>query len=239
MIRRLFKKQSQGTRALWSYIGEVSLIILSILIAIQADRYSQSMKNQAQLEEYLQLTYQDLLDEQFLNQNNLNDCQSDISDIQTCLRLCRYNQDDSLNQALSHLQRVFSRGVFRAFPPTTFDIMASNGDISLIQDLSFRKNLASVFSFRDAYVKQDLLDFDAQTKTLAYELGQYIDLECLSYSESLHTCLIDRPGFVEGVHNELVIFLRQAELRQFHLTIAVQYFERAINEIEQLYDLKK
>lgn len=239
MLRRLLKKQKPDKKAAVSYVIEVSLIILSILIAVQADRYNQSRKDQAKLNDYLQSTYQDLLDEQFFNKNNYQDCLNDMKDLKECLRLCRYDQNDSLQKAIYHLKVVLSRGVFRAFPPTTFDIMTSNGDISLIEDLSFRKRLAAVFSFREAYVQKDLQDFDIQTKEVAKSMGKYLDLECLTKSDILYPCLIDRKGFVEDVHNELVIYFRQADIRAFHLKTAIRNFDLAINQLEELYDLKQ
>ncbi len=236
ILRKLLNRQKMKKRAVITYFVEISLIILSILIAIQADRYNQSRKDQKKLKNYLESTYQDLLDEQEQNQLNLADCQSDIAHLYKSSRLSRYNQDDSLQLALSSLKIVFSRGVFRAFPPTTFDIMTSNGDISLIKDLDFRKMLASAFSFRDTYVRKDLQEFDAQTKEVGRELAEFIDLECLATSDQLFLCLTDKEGFVKDFHNEIFIFLRQAQIRAFHLNIAISYFDYTIKDMEQLYD---
>jgi hypothetical protein len=231
--RKILNRLKSKNSSIVTYIVEVSLIILSILIAIQADRLNQSRRNSAKLDDYLQAMYQDLLDEQDQNVNNLVDCQKDIYSLEQCLRLCRYDQNDSLNLALQHLAAVFTRGVFRTFPPTTFDIMLSTGDISLIRDIAFRNRLAATFSFRDTYVQDELQEFDDQIQNLSHSLGRYIDWSCLTTTRSLESCLIDRQGFVEDVHNDLFIFLRTTQLRAFHLDIAIQNFKRTIREMEQ------
>lgn len=231
--RKILSRLKSKNTGIGVYLIEISLIILSILIAIQADRYNQSRKNEAKLQDYLQSMHQDLLEEQRQNRNNLIDCEKDLNSIERCLKLCRYNQDDSLDLALKNLGSVFTRGVFRTFPPTTFDIMLSTGDISLIKELEFRNRLAATFSFRDTYIKEDLQNFDDQIEELSHSMGRYIDWACLATSETFHPCLVDRTGFVEDVHNELFIFMRIAQLRAFHLGIAVNSFAAMIKEMEE------
>ncbi|MCB0629786.1 MAG: hypothetical protein R2824_02150 [Saprospiraceae bacterium] len=231
--RKILNRLKGNNSSIGTYIVEVSLIILSILIAIQADRFNQYRKDRAKLEDYLQSMYRDLIQDQDQNKKNLADSQKDLYSIQECLRLCRYDQNDSLDLALQHLSTVFTRGVFRAFPPTTFDIMLSTGDISLIKDISFRNRLAATFSFRDTYVQHDLQEFDDQIKALSYSLGSYINWACLATSKTPYSCLTDRKGFVEDLHNDLFIFLRITQLRAFHLQVAIQNFERTIGEMEE------
>lgn len=231
--RKIITRLKSGNLNVGTYIVELSLIIFSILIAIQADRCNQSRRNEDKLEEYLQAMYQDLQEEQESNISNLRDCEKDINGVKRCLQLCRYDQNDSLNLALQHLGGVFIRGVFRSFPPTTFDIMMSTGDIALIKELSFRDRLAGTFSFRDKYVQGDLQKFDEQVKELSVSLGKYIDWACMASTDDLQQCLIDREGFVKDVHNDLFIFLRMAQLRSFHLQIAIRSFKRTIEEMEK------
>lgn len=237
--RRILKRLTGEKVGVLHYIVEVSLIIVSILVAIQADRYQQNKRNELKLENYIASMYQDLLEDQERNRNNLGDCQQDIRNITQSLRLSQINQADSLNLALRNFGVVVTRGVFRAFPPTTFDIMLQTGDIALIKDLDFRSRLASTFSFRDDYVKKDLLDFDTQTRETSKALGQYGNLSCMFSNSNLQTCLTDREGFVAHFHNDLFICLRMAQVRAFHLQNAVRYFDKTIKVMEELYGFKQ
>lgn len=237
--RKFINRLSQGKINILAYVLEIVLIIFSILIAIQADRYQQSKRNQHKLDDYIQAMYLDLLEEQESNRNNLFDCQQDILSIKEGIRLSQINQNDSIQIALYNLAQVATRGVFRAFPPTTFDIMMSTGDIALIKDLELRGQLASTFSFRDAYTKQDLLEFDKETKRVSDELGKYVNLSCMYQTKNLTSCLTDREGFNKHFHNELFPLARTADLRAFHLRRAINYFDAAIEDIEKTYGLKR
>lgn len=237
--RRILKRLTGEKPNVLHYIVEVSLIIVSILVAIQADRYQQNKKNQEKLTSYLEAVYQDLVDEQVRNQNNLDDCEQDIKNITRSLRLSQVNQDDSLNVALRNFGIVVTRGVFRAFPPMTFDIMLQTGDIALIKDLDFRSRLASTFSFRDDYVKLDLLDFNIQTREASKALAQYGNLSCMYSHTDVQICLTDREGFITHFHNELFSLLRTAQVRAFHLHNAVRYFDKTIQVMEELYGFKQ
>jgi len=237
--RKILNRLTGKKTGVLIYVVEVSLIIVSILVAIQADRYQQNKRNEIKLDNYIQSMYQDLLKDHDRNQNNLADCQNDIKNIERSLRLSQINQDDSLSLALRNLGVVFTRGVFRAFPPTTFDIMLQSGDAALIRDLDFRNKLASAFSFREDYIKKDLLDFDIQTREMSKIMAQYGNLSCMFTSSELHACLRDREGFIENFHNDLFTFLRTAQVRAFHLQIAIQGFDKTIKEMEELYGFKQ
>lgn len=237
--RKFLSKLSGGKVNVLAYILEIFLIIFSILIAIQADRYQQSKRNQHKLEDYIEAMYIDLLDEQESNRNNLFDCQQDINSIRAGIRLSQINQNDSIQLALYNLAQVASRAVFRAFPPTTFDIMMSTGDIALIKDLEVRGQLASTFSFRDNYIKRDLLEFDNETKKAIAQLSKYVNLSCMYTTRNLTDCLTDREGFTQHFHNELFAISRAADLREFHLRRAITYFEFAIENMEEVYGLNR
>ena len=218
-----------------TYFLEVFLIILSVLAAIQADRYNQARKDQQKLDDYVQALYQDLQEEQASNRMNLFDGRKDLECMEAAMRQLRYNQNDSLQLALRNLGAVFTRGVFRAFPPTTYDVMLSSGDLALIEDLEFRNLLAAAMAFRENYLKKDLEKFDEQTLAYSRYVGQYVDITCLASSEQLYPCIFDREGLVSDVHNELFIYYRVAQLRASHLSASVRTFEVTINSMEELY----
>jgi len=235
LLRRIRRRLSNSNAKVATYLLEVLLIILSVLAAIQADRYNQARKDQQKLDEYVQALYQDLQEELETNRMNLIDCQKDLEAIEAAMRQFRYDQNDSLQLGLANLGAVFTRGVFRAFPPTTYDVMLSSGDLALIEDLEFRNLLASVMAFRDNYLKSDLQEFDKQTLELSRYVGQYVDITCLASSEELYPCIFDRQGIVSDVHNELFIYYRVAQLRAFHLSASVRGMDAAVRGMEELY----
>ena len=236
--RKFLSRITNGKTNIFVYFAEIWLIIFSILVAIQADRYRQNIRTENKLDDYLQAMYQDLLIDQRLNQNNLADCLNDIKNIEASMRLSQIDQVDSLSSALQNFGAVIARGVFRAFPPTTYDIMISTGDIGIIKDLEFRSRLAGAFSFRQDYVKKDLLAFDALTDEVARSLGQFGNLSCMVSTPAPHTCLRDRNGFIDNFNNELFLLLTNARSRAYHLRIAIRYLEATIEKMEEMYDLQ-
>ena len=103
----------------------------------------------------------------------------------------------------------------------------------MIRDLDFRNKVASTFSFREEYIKKDLLDFDIQTREISNTLAEFGHLSCMFSGSSLPACLKDREGFIENFHNDLFTLLRTAQVRAFHLQIAV----RSSNNVRFLRDL--
>lgn len=236
LLRRIRQRLSTSNAKVATYLLEVLLIILSVLAAIQADRYNQARKDRQKLDDYVQALYQDLQEEQESNRMNLFDCRKDLACIEAAMSQLRYDQNDSLQMALGNLAAVFTRGVFRAFPPTTYDVMLSSGDLALIEDLEFRNLLAAAMAFRDNYLKKDLQKFDEQTLELSRYVGQYVDITCLASSEELYPCIFDRQGLVRDVHNELFIYYRVAQLRAFHLSASVQTMDFTLKTMEELYE---
>ncbi len=237
LLRRIRQRLSNSNAKVATYVLEVLLIILSVLAAIQADRYNQARKDQQKLDDYVQALHQDLQEELETNRMNLFDCQKDLEAIEAAMRQFRYDQNDSLELGLTNLGAVFTRGVFRSFPPTTYDVMLSSGDLALIEDLEFRNLLAAAMAFRDNYLKKDLENFDEQTLEFSRYMGQYVDINCLAYSQTLYSCLTDRQGLVNDVHNELFIYYRVAQLRAFHLSASIRTMTVTLNAMKELYDV--
>ena len=139
---------------------------------------------------------------------------------------------DSLYSAYSNFAEVYQRGVFRAFPPTTFDLMAQSGDANLLKDLHLRNSLAATFAFRENVVRKDLEDFDRQTQVCAEKLGRFFDLSLLFGGEK-EKFLRDREGFLNDPHNEVFLLLRNANLRAFHLESAIEALEETQTELDE------
>jgi len=238
--RKILNRLRTPKTGIGTYIVEVSLVILSILIAFQADRYNQNLKNNKKLNDYIQATYKELLEEQETNKVNLIDCNKDIQNIQNSLRLLKAENKDSTILTLELVAEVFSRGVFRSFPPTTFDIMVSTGDVTLIKDLEFRRALSSLFSFRENYIKGDLQEYDAELKVLLQQLSKYLNLSCIYEPDQLpFECIKKLEGLESEISNHLFIFLDFAQSRAFHLRIAIKMYDSMIKRLEEEYGVRK
>jgi hypothetical protein len=233
--RRSFNRRIWNPRELRDYLLQVTLIILSILIATSVDRCNQAQKNARDLQEYLLAVRADLIADIESNNLNLIDCKKDVAGISRGLALLRHNHPDSLDQAIiGEIVPVLNRGVFRSFPPTTFELMQATGDVRLIPDLELRDLIATAFAFQEDYVKADLQAYDAQVLATIEQLGRFIDLTCVLQPKRATACIEDQPAFLSDPHNELVLLLRVADNRAFHLERATYGLKKTLEAVEEV-----
>jgi hypothetical protein len=203
------------------YFTQISLILFSLLLATRAERCREAGKDQEKLREYLIAIQTDLQEEIKTDRINLKDCGRDMECLMQFMKKSSSPDSSSLSSAYSNFAEVYQRGVFRAFPPTTFDIMAQSGDVNLLKDLQLRNSLAAVFAFRQNVVRKDLEDFDRQTQVCAEKLGHFFNLSHL-FTEERDSFMLDKEGFLRDPHNEVLLLLRNTNLRAFHLENAIE-----------------
>lgn len=203
------------------YVTQVSLILVSLLIATRAEKCREAGKDREKLREYLTAVQAELQEEIKTDKMNLKDCDRDIFCLLQFFKKSAYPASDSLFSAYSFFAEVYQRGVFRAFPPNTFDVMVQSGDVNLIKDLRLRNSLASISAFRQNVIRKDLEDFDRQTQVCAEKLGRYFDLSLMFAGENTRY-LYDKNGFMADPHNEVFLLLRNAQLRGFHLSNGIE-----------------
>ncbi len=214
------------------YITQITLILISLMLATRADRCREASKEQVKLREYLTAIQSDIQEEIKTDNMNLKDCERDKKCLLEFLVKSSHDHRDSLCEAYSNFAEVYQRGVFRAFPPSTFELMAQSGDANLLKDLHLRNSLASVFAFRQNVIRKDLEDFDRQTQLCAEKLGQYFDLSLMFAGEN-ENFLRDKDGFLKDPHNEVFLLLRNASLRNFHLENAIEELKEVQNELDE------
>lgn len=206
-------------KSIKDYLLQVSLILVSLFIAFGINRCSENAKDADKLALYRSTIIAELERELESTEYNLADCENDIDDLQQAAIIFSQELTDQTLVAVGGIGRVFVRGVFRTFPPSTYDLMADSGDALLIKDLQLRKDLAATSAFRDDYVKADLFRHDEMTIRAIKDMGQFIDVICLANAgEGEYAgCIEDQVGLFKRGGAYLTPLLRHAELRAFHL----------------------
>lgn len=213
------------------YVTQVSLILVSLLIATRAEKCREAAKDREKLREYLTAVRADVADELETCAMNLGDCERDIACLATALGAWSHTSADSVYAGLAAFAEVYQRGVFRSFPPTTFDMMLQSGDANLLKDLALRGQLAAAFAFRNNVLRKDLEGYDQATTDCAERLGEHFDLTRL-FSGDLEGAILDKKVFSKSPHNEVFLLLRVAQLRGFHLANAVENFEEVQKSLD-------
>jgi glycyl-tRNA synthetase alpha subunit len=139
-IRQKLLQQNQVTRYLVYALGEIALVMIGILLALQVNNWNEDRKNNIKISEY--------------KEGLIEDYNKDIARIDTILR--SFNQSEAQHQnfteRLSHPQASFDTlvkiakyeflGYFDnidAFNTATFQTLISTGDISLFPKKIRRK----------------------------------------------------------------------------------------------------
>lgn len=209
------------------YITQVSLILLSLFIATSVDRCREAAKDKKKLKEYLTAVHAEIKDELETCEMNLRDCERDQGCLGNVLHYAGIAHPDSQVVALQNFAEVYQRGVFRSFPPTTFEVMNETGDIALLKNDTLRSQLAIAYAFRRNVVQKDLEDFDKATQVCAEKMGEMIDLSALLFMVDYEKCMLDRKRFISDPHNEVFLLLRMALLRGFHLDTSIEEWQEA------------
>ncbi|MEM7572578.1 MAG: hypothetical protein AAF433_06745 [Bacteroidota bacterium] len=226
LLLRWFKPQD-----LREYIIQVSLIILSILIATGISHCEQDRQEDKRLQEYWQAIQAEVEEEIRVLENNVFDAQKDVKNLKRGITLAQYAHPDSTLLSLQEFARTNLRGVFRTFPPSTYETMVSTGDVHLIKDLEFRNTLGSAFNYLQEVVKPDLINWDAATQKSFEQLSPYLNVSQLLAYNITPAVLANWQGFQEASAEVYAVLLRQANIRAFHLSAGLSYFQNLQEEL--------
>lgn len=237
---------STSRRTAWrDYLIQVSLIIFSILIALGVDRCSQNMRNTKRLDAYLNMMEQELKDEVFATINNIEDVQKDIDNLHFGMSAFPQGVDSLTTQALFRGIATFNRGVFRGFPPMTYERMESVNDAFLIKDLSLREQLSSTAAFRTDYVQTDLQNYDAMILEAIDRYSRFVDIGCLiriirnRTGEPIIDCVTDATALQRYGAADFSKLLYMAQLRKFHLESYQESLRKAQAALDQYQGIPK
>ncbi len=225
-----------AVKGIGDYLLQVSLIILSLLIATGVNRCNEGRKDNRKLNNYLLAIEQDLEKELSSVNNNLADAENDYTDLGRAITAGRHPDADSLQLSFDRALTVIARGVYRGFSPMTYELMQQSGDVLLIEDLDYRNQLAAISDFRRNYLREDLKDHDRRVLLLAEQMGKFVDLPCALESRGNLSCVTNPEGYRTKMGNHLMVLYRAVQLRVFHLDIASKLTREGLEATRELID---
>lgn len=215
--------------ALRDYLIQVSLIILSVLLALGIDRCRAASQDKALAAEYQTRIRTELDKEEHSNTLNLVDATNDLSDLNYVLTqaptLGPATADSTYDHLIRRLALVLVRGVFRTFTPTVYERISANGEARLVPDIELRARLDAYAAFRHDYIQADLNRHDALVLETIDRVGDYLDLNCVqNHARSagprppgLRHCITDYPALRRRLARDVGKLTRHTQLRLFHL----------------------
>jgi hypothetical protein len=159
-IRQKLLAQNQVTRYLAYAVGEIVLVVVGILIALQINTWNQNLQNlkqEQQLLAQLNIEYSsnlEQLNDKIFIRNGM---------LQSCLALLSYRKIDpylvNVDSLNFHLSRMITRPTFNPMLGVTNEI-SSSGKLYLIKNGELRKELASFEGYLGDLTEEEMVIFN-------------------------------------------------------------------------------
>lgn len=173
----------------WRYaLGEIVIVIIGITIAFALNNWASNSKERKVRQQYLQSLEADLLAEKDHLSENITAFQSKIDDVKVILP-CLYGRQEGRDTIAP---KVFSLAELVNFKPNdlTYKTLINSGDLTLFDDLEFRKALESHYAGHE----QIILDYQRQQKIHEKYFGDFMiyNMDYSKYGQGDYSFLDDK-----------------------------------------------
>ena len=174
-VRRQLLAGNKFSKYLLYAIGEVVLVVIGILIALQINTWNQERINSREE----QRIFRDLAEELEYNKFLVENGRSKMMEVVYAAKrlLAGINNEDStyneksLNQDLAKITWVWVSGR----PTTLYDVLSSSGDFKLISSPELRKKLADLKRNQESLIKFEKIQSDYVDYQLRPFLNRHVD----------------------------------------------------------------
>ena len=144
-IRKSLLAQGKTGKYFKYAIGEIILVVIGILIALQINTWNQARKDSITEREYYNRFLEDILLDDALLTNQIKETQLRLKSANQLLHELQ-SSDSNMHQIAQALSGSVSRGNFVMKPTqTTYEDVKSSGNIQLIRDLELKKSLENYY----------------------------------------------------------------------------------------------
>lgn len=145
-IRQEVLSKNQINKYLIYAIGEIVLVVLGILLALQINTWNQARVNKQTEKEYYRRLLADVLLDQELISKQITVTQDRLKGANELIKSIQENNE--MEDIARSIGRAVSRSDFGLKPTqTTFEEIKSSGNLHLIKDYEFKKQLDSYYAF--------------------------------------------------------------------------------------------
>ncbi|PJB18814.1 MAG: hypothetical protein CO117_06960 [Flavobacteriaceae bacterium CG_4_9_14_3_um_filter_33_16] len=213
-IRKKLIEQSKFRNYFFYAIGEILLVVIGILIALQVGTWNEQRKLDKQQQLYLMRLLQD-------NKSDLETFESEITRLeknnQTTAKFCELIKDTRINDSLlvnSASDFVIYGSLYPRFNPSlaTFKDLSSTGNLSLIKDTGLRDSITS------HYQKYELIKLEFQINinwAVPIDAPLFIETDALKFETNNTAFLFPDESITEkakSLRNNQDLYTRYAAL---------------------------
>ena len=215
-------------------IGEIILVVIGILIALQINQNAENNKTDKTRHEYYIQLLEDLnKDKQFVNET-IAHFQTEQDAYSEYLRTYE-NTELSPQQVYNHLMNLSIYSTTLSFNSITIESLRSSGEIILIP-LSIRNKLIVLLRFQDDILKNHQLN-DTGKNNMLQELGIYRGASTLNSRLKNHPLLKSYLEFDENLPQIILGLDAVAKWKNISENASMIQFKLILKEIEAVINL--
>jgi hypothetical protein len=225
-IRHSLIQSSSGKYILYA-IGEILLVVIGILIALQINNWNEENKDNFKLKEYTETLISDIVEDTLMIFTSVSNVPNRLKELGAYLQFVE-NGNITSNQLLDSLEKVSVR--FNYFIPTTttYEDLKSTGNFSLFRKEK-RKVIIEYYKFLDWFIKV----FENSTRAQEQE-----SLELRKhYSNHFYKALnykLSEEKFIQGIkHRHNLVEIEKGKVDMIKV-FGPEIMEKARNLIKYL-----
>jgi cell division protein ZapA (FtsZ GTPase activity inhibitor) len=164
---RLHLLNSSKIRSYFLYAtGEIILVVLGILIALQINKWNEDYKDKQLEQVYYCKFLEDINQDRQLLERLITDNASRIKSNNELIHLLQQDKP-SRKEVIKSLREVITKMRFRFRPsPYAFDDLKSSGKLTILKDLTLKKKLLNYYAIMESY--GDISDIVADASITLY-----------------------------------------------------------------------
>ena len=169
-IRQQLLSNNKFSKYLLYAIGEIVLVVIGILIALQINQIAENKKTNKTRQEYYTQLLEDLYKDKLLAEETLQRFQTDLNEYNAYLKLYE-NPELPPKQVYENLMALNLVTITLSFNSNTIESLRSSGEIILIP-LDIRNKLIDLLRLQDQIFKDNQLNYTGKNNMIQ-DLGIY------------------------------------------------------------------
>ncbi len=234
-IRQQLISQNKISKYLFYAIGEILLVVIGILLALQINNWDLKKTQQDKIKEYAKLYIQDLEADILMVKNNHNLINNISDKIDSLAQSVRNKSTEEISN-IDFLCLTF-KTLYRPYKwnRATIDQMKNSGSLQYIEDISITKKIGEYDAFTH-HLDEDYLNDKAQSETALNQISQVINSNYINIKELRKNVLvkINNPLFDEFQFYSEPEYLKAKDYNLKLITNDINDVDKVINSLIRL-----
>ena len=192
-IRKKLSDDNQFFKYSRYAIGEIVLVVIGILIALQINNWNNNRLNTIEEQRILKAITEELKLSKFLFDRGKNLQENKIIAAKNLLKEIQTRDEKSNDESLENDIEKLTKRWLSGTPTSVYDALIGSGDLKLISSEKLRNELTKLKSDQEFLQLFEEIQFDFEDKQLSPFLNQYINRSAIRIGGNSHPTISDIP----------------------------------------------